>query len=114
MKTGNRLRLHEVFSSRGVVRTLSLVPELPLSGAQPMNLLKYMSVIAVVCLIVPTARPEDKPDYAKLIVGKWEVTKADPGTVPEGAIIEFTKDGMLKASVKKGDNTNTIEGTYTL
>src|SRR5580698_1305179 len=79
-----------------------------------MNLLKYMSVAVVVCLIGATARPEDKPDYAKLIVGKWKVTKADPGTVPEGATIEFSKDGKLKASVKKGDNTDTIEGTYTL
>jgi uncharacterized protein (TIGR03066 family) len=75
-----------------------------------MNVLKYMSVVAVVCLIAPTSRPKDKPDYAKLIVGKWEVTKADPGTVPEGAIIEFTKDGKLKASI----NADTFEGTYTL
>ncbi len=79
-----------------------------------MNVLKYMSVVAVVCLIGLTARPEDKPDYAKFIVGKWKVIKAAPDTVPEGTIIEFTKDGKLKASVKKGKNTETFEGTYTL
>ena len=75
-----------------------------------MKLLKYTSVAAVICLIGSTVRSEDKPDYAKLIVGKWEVTKSDPGTVPVGAIIEFTKDGKLKASI----NTDTVEGTYTL
>jgi uncharacterized protein (TIGR03066 family) len=75
-----------------------------------MNLLKYMSVAAVVCVIGLSTRAEDKPDDAKLIVGKWEVIKAAPGTVPEGAIIEFTKDGKLKATI----NTDTIEGTYTL
>jgi uncharacterized protein (TIGR03066 family) len=79
-----------------------------------MNVLKYVSVAAVVCLIGPIARAEDKPDYAKLIVGKWEVTKAAPDTVPEGAIVEFTKDGKLTASFKKGDNTESVEGTYTL
>jgi uncharacterized protein (TIGR03066 family) len=77
-------------------------------------MLKLMSVVAVVCLIGSTARPEDKPDYAKLIVGKWEVTKADPGTQPEGMLVEFTKDGKMKGSFKIGDNVETFEGTYTL
>lgn len=75
-----------------------------------MNVLRYVSVAVVACLTGSIALPEDKPDYAKLLVGKWEVTKADPGTVPEGAIIEFMKDGKLKASI----NTDTFEGTYTL
>lgn len=79
-----------------------------------MNVLKYVSVAAVVCLICSTARPEDKPDYAKLIVGKWEVTKAGPGTVPVGTILEFTKDGKAKATIKIGDKMETLEGTYTL
>jgi uncharacterized protein (TIGR03066 family) len=79
-----------------------------------MNVLKYISVAAVVCLIGPTARPDDKPDYAKLIVGKWEVIKAAPDTVPEGEIIEFTMDRKLMASVKKGEEAETFEGKYTL
>ncbi|MFO0803790.1 MAG: hypothetical protein U0791_11810 [Gemmataceae bacterium] len=57
---------------------------------------------------------DDKVDYAKLVVGKWEVTKAAPGTVPAGTLVEFAKDGKLKVVAKKGDNDFSIDGTYTL
>ena len=78
-----------------------------------MNALKWLGVAAVVVVLNANARAEDdKVDYAKLIVGKWEVSKADDGTVPPGTLIEFTKDGKLKASFKKGDVDSTIEGTY--
>ncbi len=77
-----------------------------------MNTLRLFAVVAVVSLLGSAARGDDKPDYAKLIVGKWEVTKADEGTVPDGAVIEFTKDGKVKATVKKDDEKVTIEGTY--
>jgi len=49
-----------------------------------------------------------------LLIGKWEVTKADEGTVPVGAIIEFTRDGKVMTSVKKGDDLETHEGAYKL
>jgi uncharacterized protein (TIGR03066 family) len=77
-----------------------------------MNALKLFAIGAVVCLLAPPVRGEEKPDYAKLIVGKWEVTKADKDTVPTGAVIEFTKDGKFKATGKKGDVEMTVEGTY--
>jgi uncharacterized protein (TIGR03066 family) len=77
-----------------------------------MNALKLLTVGAVVCLLVSAAPGEEKPDYAKLIVGKWEVAKADPGTVPAGATIEFIKDSKVKAIVKKGGAEMTVEGTY--
>jgi uncharacterized protein (TIGR03066 family) len=56
---------------------------------------------------------EDKPDYVKLIVGKWEVTNGDP-PVPVGAISDFTKDGKVKVVIPFGDMTKTFELTYTL
>lgn len=78
-----------------------------------MNALKWLGVAAVVVLLNASARAEDeKVDYAKLIVGKWEVSKADEGTVPPGAVIEFTKDGKMKATLKKGGDDVTLEGTY--
>ena len=76
-----------------------------------MNALKLLGMAAVVAL-AGSARAEDKPDYAKLIVGKWEVTKAEKDTVPEGTLIEFTKDGKMKIAAKKGDEDLKIEGTY--
>jgi uncharacterized protein (TIGR03066 family) len=76
-----------------------------------MNALKLVAVAAVVCLVGATARADEK-DNAKLIVGKWTVTKADEGTVGAGATVEFTSDGKVKAVHKKGDEDMTVEGTY--
>jgi uncharacterized protein (TIGR03066 family) len=77
-----------------------------------MNALKLLAVGAIVCLLSAGARAEDKIDYAKMLVGKWEVSKADEGTVPKGTMIEFTKDGKVKANIKKDDKDETISGTY--
>jgi uncharacterized protein (TIGR03066 family) len=77
-----------------------------------MNALRLFALGAVVCLLASPVVAEEKPDYAKLIVGKWEATKADKGTVPEGTLIEFTKDGKVKITGKKDDTDITIDGTY--
>ena len=76
-----------------------------------MNVLKRLAVVG---LLGSVTRAEDKVDYAKLLIGKWETTKADPGTVPPGTIIEFTKDGKMIVGVKKADSDMTLEGTYKL
>jgi uncharacterized protein (TIGR03066 family) len=70
-----------------------------------------VAAVAVVCLVGAGARADEK-DYPKLIVGKWEVTKADEGTLPKGAVVEFTKDGKFKALEKLGDKDLIFEGTY--
>jgi len=77
-----------------------------------MKSVQWLAVGLVVGLAGAGARGEDKPDYAKLIVGKWEVTKADEGTAPPGAVIEFTRDGKVKVTFKKDDAETMIEGTY--
>jgi uncharacterized protein (TIGR03066 family) len=79
-----------------------------------MNAMRLAAVGVAVCLLTIGARAEDKADYAKLIVGKWEATKTDEGTLPKGAIVEFTKDGKIKITVKEGDKEMTLEGTYKL
>lgn len=58
------------------------------------------------------AGAQEKADYAKQIVGKWTVTKADVGTVPEGTVIEFTKDGKLKITHQKAGADVALQGTY--
>lgn len=73
---------------------------------------KLFAVGTILCLLGGVSRGEDKTDYAKLIVGKWEVTKSAPGTVPVGDVVEFTKDGKMKVFAKKDDKNLTIEGTY--
>jgi len=77
-----------------------------------MNTLRWLAVGAVVCLLGGSVRAEEKPDYAKLIVGKWEVAKADEGTVPKGTVIEFTKDGKVKLTGKKDGEDFMFEATY--
>jgi uncharacterized protein (TIGR03066 family) len=59
-------------------------------------------------------RADEKDDYAKKVVGKWEVAKSDPGTIPMGAVLEFLKDGKAKATAKKDDVESTFDGTYKL
>ena len=78
-----------------------------------MSALRLVAVLAVVGLVGAGLSADDKkPDYAKQIVGKWEVTKADEGTLPTGSIVEFTKDGKFKAVEKDGDKEVVFEGTY--
>jgi uncharacterized protein (TIGR03066 family) len=81
-------------------------------GEDEMNALKLLAVGAMVWFMSAGARAEDKIDYAKMIVGKWEVTKADEGTVAAGTLIEFTKDGKFKVNGKKDDMELAIDGTY--
>lgn len=77
-----------------------------------MNALKYLGLAAGIVVLTTLARAEDKVDYKKLIVGKWEVSKADEGSVPEGTQIEFTKDGKMKIAAKMGDDEFKLDGTY--
>jgi uncharacterized protein (TIGR03066 family) len=77
-----------------------------------MTMLRVAAALAVVCLAGAAGRAEEKVDYAKQIVGKWEVTKADNGTIPVGAVVEFTKDGKFRALEKDGDKDVMFEGTY--
>jgi uncharacterized protein (TIGR03066 family) len=77
-----------------------------------MKLVKFGALAAVLCVLAGVSTAQDKVDYAKMIVGKWQVSKADAGTVPEGTLIEFTKDGKMKIKGKKGEEELTLEGKY--
>lgn len=66
----------------------------------------------VAVLTSGSARGQDKTDYAKAIVGKWEVSKADDNTVPAGSTIEFTQDGKMKLTAKMGGTDLNLDGTY--
>lgn len=76
-----------------------------------MNALKLLAALAVVCLVGTGVRADEK-DTAKKLVGKWEVTKADEGTLPMGSTVEFTKDGKILITHKVGDKDMTFDGTY--
>ena len=77
-----------------------------------MNATRLLVAGVLVSLLGGISLADDKVDYAKLLIGKWEVTKSDPDTVPPGAVVEFTKDGKIKLAAKKDDKDFTMEGTY--
>jgi uncharacterized protein (TIGR03066 family) len=76
------------------------------------TMLMIATGVSVLLLASSAVRAEEK-DAAKLLVGKWEATKVDEGTLPQGTIVEFTKDGKVKITAKKGDEAFDLAGTYT-
>ena len=75
-----------------------------------MKTLRWLAVAVAVCLVGGSARADE--DLAKMLVGKWVVTKSDEGAPPVGTVAEFAKDGTLKVTMKKDDKDATMEGTY--
>ena len=79
------------------------------------------SLCALVCCLALglagcTCKPTElaNPDkIADMIVGTWEVTKSG-SYWPEGATLEFGKDGKLKVTFKIDDQDNPTEWTYTV
>ena len=70
----------------------------------------------MVCLCVFGVRGDEKkadPDRAKLLVGKWEVSKAGGG-LSVGSVLDFDKDGKLKATVKERGAEQTVNARYKL
>ena len=80
-----------------------------------MTALRFLAAgICVVVLVLGARAGEKKADTNKeKIVGTWEVAKAD-GALPLGSTVEYGKDGKAKVSVKNGENTTTVDGTYTV
>jgi uncharacterized protein (TIGR03066 family) len=73
--------------------------------------MRTLSVFGLVLLGVVCGRDAAADeDYAKKIVGVWEVSKG--GGAPAGAIAEFTKDGKVSVVVKQDGKELKAEGTY--
>jgi uncharacterized protein (TIGR03066 family) len=81
--------------------------------------MKSLATAVACCLVLALAGlsfAADKDPAAtnkKNIVGVWEVSKSDSGA-PPGATVEFTKDGKMIVTIKDGDKTEKVEGTYTI
>jgi uncharacterized protein (TIGR03066 family) len=82
-----------------------------------MRVHRLFVICAVLCLAAPGAQAQEKKgkvDKAKLLVGSWETAKADEGTLPKGAIVQFTKDGKLIVTINQDGKEMKMEGTYKL
>ncbi len=76
-----------------------------------------LSLAAVFAVMATTwigaADKAEKADNDKLLVGKWEVTKASD-ELPVGAVMEYTKDGKIKVTFKQGDKETILDGKFTV
>jgi uncharacterized protein (TIGR03066 family) len=80
-----------------------------------MKAFAFLAVGVALCALTLEVRAEEKKaDNAKLLLGTWEVAKADKGTLPVGSTVEYLKDGKMKIKIKIDDNEQTLDGTYTV
>lgn len=75
--------------------------------------MKILQIAMATLMTVVLTTAASAADNKKLLIGKWEATKVDEGTLPKGTIVEFTDDGKLKVTAKKGDKDETVTGKYT-
>ncbi len=81
--------------------------------------MKILATAAALCVALALAGPspaadKDAKSNKDKIVGVWELTRSEDGSAPIGALVEFTKDGKMIVTVKSGDKTDKIEGTYSI
>ena len=67
----------------------------------------------VLGLVVFVANGAVRADDADKLIGKWEITKSD-NEAPVGTVVEFMKDGKMKAVVKHDGADLNLTGTYKL
>src|SRR5262245_55255391 len=77
-----------------------------------MKTMLLLTLGLAVCWFTSAVRADDEKDAAKLLVGKWEATKVDEGTLHQGTIVECTKDGKVKITAKKDNEDFNLGGTY--
>jgi uncharacterized protein (TIGR03066 family) len=76
------------------------------------SLFTVVFVLAAGLAVADDKKDEKKTDeYPKLIVGKWEITKAG-GDVGPGSTLEFGKGGKFQMDVKAGDKKQAVDGKY--
>jgi uncharacterized protein (TIGR03066 family) len=79
-----------------------------------MNALRLLAVGTMACVLstgVVADDPKEKPEYAKLLVGKWKVTAAKK-ELPVGSVLQFDKDSKMKIIVTEGGMDMTIDAIY--
>jgi uncharacterized protein (TIGR03066 family) len=77
-----------------------------------MNVLRLMGTGVVVCVLAVGIRADDKKDNPKLVVGKWKVVKASPGTFPLGTVLDLSKDNKAKVIGNRDGKEFIHAGTY--
>jgi uncharacterized protein (TIGR03066 family) len=68
--------------------------------------------VLVASLLSSLEADEKKSDNKTLIVGVWELTKADNGGPPVGTVMEYSKDGKIRMTGKANGKELVANGTY--
>jgi uncharacterized protein (TIGR03066 family) len=76
-----------------------------------MNVLRLMAAGVIVCVLAVAIKADEK-EYPKLVVGKWKVVKATPGTFPLGTVLDLSKDDKVKVIGSRDGKEFTHAGTY--
>src|SRR5437870_1835075 len=83
-----------------------------------MNGLRVFVAGIMVCMLAVCARADDKkqkPDYAKLLVGRWDVTRDSQGPprgLAVGMTFEFGKDGRMETMRRENGSVATGYAYY--
>ena len=77
-----------------------------------MNVLRLTGAGVIVCVLAVGIRAGDEKDNPKLVVGKWKVVKASPGTFPLGTVLDLNKDDKAKVIGNRDGKEFIHAGTY--
>jgi uncharacterized protein (TIGR03066 family) len=77
-----------------------------------MNVLRVTGAGVIVCVLALATRAGDEKDNPKLVVGKWTVVKASPGTFPLGTVLDLSKDDKVKVIRSREGKESIHVGTY--
>ena len=75
-----------------------------------MNVLRLVGTIA--CVLAVGIGAADETGNAKMVIGKWKVVKATPGTFPLGTVLDLSKDAKVKVVGKRDGKEFIHAGTY--
>ena len=77
-----------------------------------MNVLRLTGAGVIVCVLAVGIRAGDEKDNPKLVVVKWKVVKASPGTFPLGTVLDLSKDDKAKVVGSRDGKEFIHAGTY--
>ena len=77
-----------------------------------MNMRRLMGAGVILCVLAVGTRAGDEKDNPRLVVGKWKVVKASPGTFPLGTVLDLSKDDKVKVIGKRDGKEFIHAGTY--
>ena len=77
-----------------------------------MNVLRLVGTGVIACVLAVGIWAADEKDNVKMVVGKWKVVKASPGTFPLGTILDLSKDDKAKVIGSRDGKEFIHAGTY--